>query len=274
MKPVRGSKRDSSKAPNAKAKSKKSTEAKKRTTAEQQESGDKGLGTQPETTRLRKVPLKAKGQENWKDMSLSSRAALENILDLAILDTLATKRAEKKDVQNHLNSLKKSFLDHCKTLKVPGQKQKQQEGSTHRLQEETKKLETERQILSSLEENLRSVVSALEKNEQETNTLEHQCSVLRNRLQDQEEEAEEIFQRKEAVLNLPPLRPAKGETTLEVRMRKIIPDTEAEATARKLGEILQNSESIHGTQQLLLLAHEQVDQLFNEHSNLPASHFV
>lgn len=45
-------------------------------------------------------------------------------------------------------------------------------------------------------------------------------------------------------------------------MRNALPDTEAEPMARKLGEILQNCQS---PQELLLLAHKHVDDIFNLH---------
>ncbi|KAK7913272.1 hypothetical protein WMY93_013483 [Mugilogobius chulae] len=203
-------------------------------------------------------------------MSVSSVSDLEKVLDLSILATLVEKRANKKEVQEHLNALKRSFLDHCLTLKVPGPKRKP-EGAVHRLQEETKKSEAEKQTLDSLEENLSAVVSVLEKNELEMNSLEHQCSVLRNKLQDQEDEAEEMFHKKDSVLNLPRLQPSKDETTLEAKMRQAVPDSEAESMARKLGEILQNTESFQDAQELLSLAHKQVDELLHPGTN-PDAH--
>lgn len=51
-------------------------------------------------------------------------------------------------------------------------------------------------------------------------------------------------------------------------MRNIIPDSDSETTARKLGEILQSSEAIQDAQALLLQAHRHADQLFNPGSSL------
>ncbi|XP_033847558.1 centromere protein Q [Periophthalmus magnuspinnatus] len=276
MKPLRGSNRNASKAPNTKTKGKKTSDEKKRKTEvnkqqDRENEDETGKTTQPKISRKRKAeshsrPSKIKEEENWRQMSVSSLADLEKILDLSILATLARKRADKKEVQEHLNAVKKRFLDHCSTLKVPSHKQKP-EVATYRVQEETKKLEAEKQTLGSLEENLRAVVSALEKNEHEMNSLEHQCSVLRNRLQDQEEEAQEIFQKKDSVLNLPPLRPSKDEPTLEAKMRKSMSDSDAETMARRLGEILQNRESLQDAQELLSLAHKQVDELLHPDFN-------
>uniref|UniRef100_A0A8C6TRE9 Centromere protein Q n=1 Tax=Neogobius melanostomus TaxID=47308 RepID=A0A8C6TRE9_9GOBI len=262
MGPPRGSNRDATKAPGTKGKSKKLTEAQKQNIELKKQQGpvdDNKLGKKAQKRKAESQAPNIKGQENWKQMSVTSLADLEKNLDLAILATLARKLANKKDFQEHLNVLRKRFLEHCSTLNVPFYKQKL-EGAAHRLLEETKKSEAEKQTLNSLEENLRAVVSALEKNEQETNALEHQCSVWRNTLQDQEEEFE---QRKEAVVKLPLLWPAKDEITLEAKMRKAVPGSEAETMARKLGEILKNSESLQDAQELLSLAHRHVDELFN-----------
>lgn len=46
-------------------------------------------------------------------------------------------------------------------------------------------------------------------------------------------------------------------------MRKMIPNGDAETTARKLGEILQASDTFHDAQAFLLQAHRRADQLFN-----------
>lgn len=239
----------------------------------QESAGDAGLHrnikAQKRKAESSSQPPTIKGQENWKQMSVPSLAALEKILDFSVLTTLARKENNKKEFQEHLNALRKRFIEHCSTLKVPGYKQKQ-EGAAHLLQEETKKKETEKEILSSLEENLMAVVSALEKNEHEANALEHQCSVLRNKVQDQEEEFEEVFQRKEAVVKFPACLPDKDETTLQAKMRKAVPDGEAETMARKLGEILQNSESLQDAQELLALAHRHMDEMFNPQ---PAAHY-
>lgn len=46
-------------------------------------------------------------------------------------------------------------------------------------------------------------------------------------------------------------------------MRKTLQDSDAEATARKLGEILQASEASRAAQELLLQAHRRADQLLD-----------
>jgi len=54
---------------------------------------------------------------------------------------------------------------------------------------------------------------------------------------------------------------------LQSRLRRIIPDSDCESTAQKLGEILQQPQAIQDAQVLLLQAHRQADQLFNQLSS-------
>lgn len=271
MKPQRGSNRAAAKAPNLKNK-KKSDHASTKSVTENQDtepSDDNHVqSTHPKPAQKRKAedssPNKVKGQENWNLISRTSITTLENIMDLSILATLALKKTEKKESQEHLNTIKKRFLSQCTQLKVPVQKQKYVDHPSHHLQEETKKSVVAKTTLSTVEEDLKAVVVALERTEEHIVSLQQTCTVLRDKVEMEEEKATEILQTaQQAVLKLPLLLPQKDETTLQARLRKIIPDSDAEATARKLGEVLQDSEAVKDAQSVLLQARSHADQLFN-----------
>ncbi|KAM9764971.1 centromere protein Q [Menidia menidia] len=262
MKAVRASNRAPSKGPNSKDKA---TEV-----AQSRDQGHNDKITHPKAAKRRTegrtstASKKRKIQENWSLMPRSSIIALENILDLSVLAALAVRRTEKKESQEHLNTIKKRFLAQCAELKVPSQKQSSLQLSSQRLQEETKKAAAGKQTLRSLEEDLKAVVSALERTEEKIVALQHSCNMMRGELEEEEEKAKKIFEMMDqSVLGLPALPSQKGESTIESRLRAIIPDRDHNSIAQRLGEILQNPESTQDDQLLLLRAQKQADQLFN-----------
>ncbi|KAM9860663.1 centromere protein Q isoform 1-T1 [Aulostomus maculatus] len=272
MKPARGSNRAATEAPNPKNKGGK---PKRPPEAHRQDprSGESNHGKnkhpqQPARKRKAEMvptaPSKVKSKADLKTMRRSSIVALETIMDLSIMATLALRCKEKNEIQEHLNSIKKRFLAHCPQLEVPVQKRKQLEHSSQQRQEEAKKLAAGEKTLSSLEEDLKAVLSALERTEEQTVSLENTCSRLRGKVEDEEEKAKEILQMSErSVLNLPCLPPRKDESYREAQMRKLIPHKDSDTLARKLGEILQKSEAVQDAQVLLTQAHKHADQLCN-----------
>uniref|UniRef100_A0A3Q2PKL8 Centromere protein Q n=1 Tax=Fundulus heteroclitus TaxID=8078 RepID=A0A3Q2PKL8_FUNHE len=270
MKPARGSARLPTQAPKKKTR-KTQEKAAGSGTDEDQEPSDKDKTTHSKTPRGRKkaaggsssVSKKRKVQGSWGPMPGSTITAVENILDLVILETLALKRTKKEETQKHLNVIKNRFLGDCVHLKVPLQKQNDLIYSSQHHQEEVKKSEMRRSTLDSLEENLKAVGSKLERAEEQIVSLQQTCSTLRHELEEEEGKAKQILQmRDRGVLKLSSFPSHKEETTLKSRLWKIIPECDCETMARKLGAALQQPASTQEAQDLLLQAQKHADQLF------------
>ncbi|KAM9817501.1 centromere protein Q [Neosynchiropus ocellatus] len=208
MKPVRGSSRDSSEAPKRKrtSKSKETTQKKAVANQDAEHNGDNEGEGGPKKRGKVSARVPNHKPENLQPISCSSIIALETIMDWSILATLPLRRTEKKETQDHLNILKKSFLNHCAELKTPARKCKQWDCSSELYQEESKRSANRKKRLSSLENGLLTVVKTLESMEEESESFKHACRVLRERVEEEEEKAKEILQMKDhTVLNLPSL---------------------------------------------------------------------
>ncbi|KAM6943575.1 centromere protein Q [Xenentodon cancila] len=219
MKPVRGSNRTPPKEPDPKKKAKKTRVV----NPNQDQSDDNRPTADPKPAHKRKaegatfpVSKKTRVKNNWIPMPRSTIGAVEDILNLSILASLALNRTKKKEIQEHLNIIKNKFLAQCAQLLVPVRKRKGVVNLFQRHQEETKKLAVGKKTLRSLEEDLKAVVSALERTEERVTSLQHTCSMLRNELGEEEEKAKQILKlTDQTVLKLPPLPPNNRET-LEV----------------------------------------------------------
>ncbi|XP_057687299.1 centromere protein Q [Corythoichthys intestinalis] len=206
MKPVRGSNRESSKVPRPKIKSKKKILPASDHLGLPRADGNNGEIKRQKSPKKRiasEIPRKGKGSKNLTQIRSSSVNAVENMLDIALMTTLALRQKDKES-QEHLNTLKNRFLTCCARLQVPEQKSEELRESSQRHRQESKKSVDGKQTLNSLEENLRAVVSALENTEEQVSSLQQACSSLQERVEEEEEKAKEMLQRsKQTVLRLP-----------------------------------------------------------------------
>ncbi|KAG5261996.1 hypothetical protein AALO_G00290920 [Alosa alosa] len=256
MKPVRGSGRKSTKAPQGRGRSTKNVP----TTSE--EPGTSSEGVKQQQVKKRKRPPssadinKFRGREKWKALAQPIIAALDKMLGLSVLSVLSMRIKEKEETQKHLNILKERFLDRCVQLTVPPRKQVDLGHVSRQYQAESLKAEEGEKRLGALTENHRSVVSTLEELEVTRDRMDEECRLLRSRMEEQEEKSHEVLQRREqTVLHLPPLPPrSETEQPLQERLMKLLPNRDA------MVKSLQNMPEIQQLNTFMELAHEHTDQ--------------
>lgn len=190
-------------------------------------------------------------------MSKSSLLAVENMLGLSILSVLALKTREKEESQMHLNRLKDQFLAKCAQLSVPASKHGDLMRVSHQFKAESNKSQHGKKTLESLEENMRSVVGTLEEMEVKMDRLEEKCRIMRSKLEDEEEKAQEFLQLSEqTVLRVSAVSPrSANEPTLQEHLMKIVPNPPAVVRALQAVPVLGDIRAF------LELANKQVDSV-------------
>ncbi|XP_060754630.1 centromere protein Q [Neoarius graeffei] len=249
MKPARGSSRASTRGPKAAGRSGKRL---------QQKPLPNGEGAQDKPRKKAPAePRKVKGQEKWKPLTKSSIVVLDNMLSLSILSVLPVKRKEKEESQKHLNSVKDQFLAICSRLPVPPQKHGSMMQASLQFHKENQKVKRGKDNIEALEESSWAVVSQLEQLQGRMDRLTDECRIMRNKLEEEELNAQEFIQlTKQAVLRLPalPLQP-EDEPTLQEKIMKAVPEPKAVMKALQTRNVTTNVKAF------LELAHKQVDHL-------------
>ncbi|XP_056587790.1 centromere protein Q isoform X2 [Triplophysa dalaica] len=253
MKTSRGSGRASTKGPRGTAERK--TNKSKPSTADSHRGQSQKNGA---------VARNTKSQQSWKPLSKSSLLALDNMLGLSFLSVLTLKNKEKDESQKHLNLLKNQFLAQCAQLSVPPRKYGDIINVSHQFKAESKKSEQGKKTLEALEENMRSIVGTLEEMEVKMDRLEEKCRIFRSRIEEEEENAQEILQLpKQTVLRLPALPPRPvNEPSLQEHMMKMVPNPSAVVKA------LQTDPVVEDVRTFLTLAHKQVDAVQTDRNTL------
>lgn len=255
MKPARGSGRKSSHVPESR---RRRGPIKKNLPTTSQETDHSSEGGRQAEVKKRKRPSPSAEltREKWKPLAQPVIVALDKMLGLSVLSVLSMKLKEKEETQKHLNILKERFLASCVQLTVPPRKQVDLGQESRQYQTENLKAKEGEKRLKSLEENHRSVLSALEELEVTRDRLAEECRILKFKVEELEETSQEILQRKErTVLHLPPLPPrSEVDQPLQEQLMKLLP---------KGADLVKTMQNMTGVQQLnkfMKLAHEHADQ--------------
>nr|XP_014336744.1 PREDICTED: centromere protein Q isoform X2 [Bos mutus] len=77
---------------------------------------------QTKHTTLKQVKIASNKRQTWQPLSKSSREHLQTMMESVVISILSNSIRENKQIQYHLNFLKKRLLQLCETLKVPPKK--------------------------------------------------------------------------------------------------------------------------------------------------------
>ncbi|XP_017313676.1 centromere protein Q isoform X2 [Ictalurus punctatus] len=226
MKPARGSSRASTQGPKGAGRDGKRVQQKRLPHGERAQ--DKSRKKAPAE------PRKVRGQEKWKPLDKSSIMFLDNLLSLSIL-----------------------FLAKCSQLPVPPQKHGNLMHVSQQFHRENQNVKHGNKKIDELQESSQAVVSQLEKLQVKMERLEHECKIMRNKLEEEELNAQKFIQLTEqAVLRLPalPLYP-EDEPTLQEKIMRAAPDPKAVMKALQKRKVTGNAKVF------LELAHKQMDHL-------------
>ncbi|KAI5629578.1 centromere protein Q [Silurus asotus] len=178
-------------------------------------------------------PRKVKGREKWKPLTKSSIMVLDNMLSLSIL-----------------------FMAKCSHLPVPPQKRGNMMHMSQQIHKENQMVKHGKKKIEELEESSQAVVSALELLQVKMDRLERECKVMRDKLKDEESNAQQFFQLTEqAVLHLPVLSLCEDEPTLQDKIMNAVADPKAVINALQERNVTANAKAF------LELAHKQIEQL-------------
>lgn len=248
MKPARGSGRASTRGPRG---------AKERNSHKtHQKSIGRAESPHPQLSQRSSAMVgKSKNQRNWKPLTKSSMLALRNMFDMSILSVLTLKTREKEESQKHLNLIKDQFLAKCAQLSVPPRKRGDMMGVSRQFSTESKKSEHGKKTLQALEESMSSIVSTLEEMEVKMDRLQEKCRIMRSRIEEEEDNAQEFLHLSEqTVLHLPTLQSrSANEPTLQEQLMQTVPNPPA------VVEALHPTPVLEDVRVFLQLAHKQVD---------------
>ncbi|XP_046694393.1 centromere protein Q isoform X2 [Silurus meridionalis] len=245
MKPARGSSRASTRGPKAAGRHGK-------TLPQKRLPDDRNAQDKPGE----KEPRKVKGREKWKPLTKSSIMVLDNMLSLSILSVLPLKAKEKEELQKHLNILKDQFMAKCSHLPVPPQKRGNMMHMSQQIHRENQMVKHGKKKIEELEESSQAVVSALELLQVKMDRLESECKVMRDKLKEEESNAQQFFQLTEqAVLHLPVLSLCEDKPTLQDKIMNAVADPKAVINALQERNVTANAKAF------LELAHKQIEQL-------------
>uniref|UniRef100_A0A8B9YMH9 Centromere protein Q n=1 Tax=Bos mutus grunniens TaxID=30521 RepID=A0A8B9YMH9_BOSMU len=167
---------------------------------------------QTKHTTLKQVKIASNKRQTWQPLSKSSREHLQTMMESVVISILSNSIRENKQIQYHLNFLKKRLLQLCETLKVPPKKLQDLSRVSSLLKMERAQHRANEEGLASLQEETDKMVATIESMTGDIHSLKNKVHVLTSEVEEEEKKIkqrnqlfETMFQIDNGVLSLPEL---------------------------------------------------------------------
>ncbi|XP_024839499.1 centromere protein Q isoform X2 [Bos indicus] len=153
----------------------------------------------------KKVKIASNKRQTWQPLSKSSREHLQTMMESVVISILSNSIRENKQIQYHLNFLKKRLLQLCETLKVPPKKLQDLSRVSSLLKMERAQHRANEEGLASLQEEIDKMVATIESMTGDIHSLKNKVHVLTSEVEEEEKKIKQMFQIDNGVLSLPEL---------------------------------------------------------------------
>ncbi|XP_052048453.1 centromere protein Q [Apodemus sylvaticus] len=207
---------------------------------------------------LKRVKISSNKRTNWQPLPKNTEEYLQSMMESVILEILNKNIKSKKQIQYHLNQLKKRLLQQCATLKVPPRKLNSLTDVSHLLKMEKAREKANEESLASLQEEIDKIVETTESMTESIQTLKNKIQILTNEVEEEEQEVKQVFHiDSNKVLALPELsQKSLKAPILQKEILALIPDQNA---LLKDLDILHNSAPVKNVSAFIQEAYRKLD---------------
>lgn len=197
---------------------------------------------QTKHTTLKQVKIASNKRQTWQPLSKSSREHLQTMMESVVISILSNSIRENKQIQYHLNFLKKRLLQLCETLKVPPKKPQDLSRVSSLLKMERAQHRANEEGLASLQEETDKMVATIESMTGDIHSLKNKVHVLTSEVEEEEKKIKQMFQIDNGVLSLPELS--------QKSLRAPILQREILALIPNQNSLLKDLEVLHNSSQM------------------------
>ncbi|XP_021073901.1 centromere protein Q [Mus pahari] len=147
---------------------------------------------QAKCVHLKRVKIPFNKITNWQPLPKNTEKYLQSMMESVILGILFNIK-RKRQVQYHLNQLKKRLLQQCARLKVPPRKLNCSTDVSNMLKMEKARERANEESLASLQEEIDKIVETTESMTKSIQRLKNKIQILTNEVKEEEQDMKQVF---------------------------------------------------------------------------------